>query len=307
MDTLVVIDGDVVQAVTALQKALLSSSGIRVMTEDELKVVTELKESLNACRESANLQKHDFYFERGLFTLEKLIGTSDDVSDSQICPVVESIPFISSPSLLEKVKLGSSEVPRMFMGLWQFSSPAWGSASKSKINQDFRKHVDAGLIAYDMADHYGDAEVTFGQFRSSQPDAQQIFCATKWAVFDHVEISKEVVAANVAERLTAINASMVDLLQFHWQDYNDHQYVEASKLLADHPQVRMLGLCNFDTQRMDEILASGVEVVSNQVQFSLIDLRPTFKMADCKDNELFGFALPHPIPSYFLSCRLPKR
>lgn len=31
---------------------------------------------------------------------------------------------------------------------------------------------------------------------------------------------------------------------------------------------------------MDEILESGAKVVSNQVQFSLIDLRPTFKMAE---------------------------
>lgn len=31
---------------------------------------------------------------------------------------------------------------------------------------------------------------------------------------------------------------------------------------------------------MNEILESGVQVVSNQVQFSLIDLRPTFKMAE---------------------------
>jgi diketogulonate reductase-like aldo/keto reductase len=31
---------------------------------------------------------------------------------------------------------------------------------------------------------------------------------------------------------------------------------------------------------MDEIIEGGVKIVSNQVQFSLIDLRPTFKMAE---------------------------
>jgi hypothetical protein len=31
---------------------------------------------------------------------------------------------------------------------------------------------------------------------------------------------------------------------------------------------------------MNEILETGVKVVSNQVQFSLIDLRPTFRMAN---------------------------
>lgn len=62
--------------------------------------------------------------------------------------------------------------------------------------------------------------------------------------------------------------------------YNDHQYVEACKLIEAHPGVQNLGLCNFDTPRMNEIVESGVTVVSNQVQFSLIDLRPTFKMAE---------------------------
>lgn len=61
--------------------------------------------------------------------------------------------------------------------------------------------------------------------------------------------------------------------------YEDHQYVEAARLLEQHPQVQSLGLCNFDTLRMNEIVENGVNVVSNQVQFSLIDLRPTFKMA----------------------------
>jgi diketogulonate reductase-like aldo/keto reductase len=56
--------------------------------------------------------------------------------------------------------------------------------------------------------------------------------------------------------------------------------VEACKLIEGHPQVQSLGLCNFDSLRMDEILESGVKVVSNQVQFSLVDLRPTFKMAE---------------------------
>ena len=51
-------------------------------------------------------------------------------------------------------------------------------------------------------------------------------------------------------------------------------------MIAQHPQVQNLGLCNFDTLRMTEILERGVRVVSNQVQFSLIDLRPTFKMAE---------------------------
>jgi hypothetical protein len=63
--------------------------------------------------------------------------------------------------------------------------------------------------------------------------------------------------------------------------------VKAVQLLRDDPRVQSVGLVNFDTQRMEEILDSGVEIVSNQVQFSLIDLRPTFLMGDsCKKHNV---------------------
>lgn len=48
--------------------------------------------------------------------------------------------------------------------------------------------------------------------------------------------------------------------------YNDHQYVEAAKLIEQDARVDNLGLCNFDTKHMDEIIESGVKIVSNQVQ-----------------------------------------
>lgn len=32
---------------------------------------------------------------------------------------------------------------------------------------------------------------------------------------------------------------------------------------------------------MDKIAEAGIPIVSNQVQFSLVDLRPTFAMGDC--------------------------
>jgi diketogulonate reductase-like aldo/keto reductase len=61
--------------------------------------------------------------------------------------------------------------------------------------------------------------------------------------------------------------------------------VKAIRFLHDDPRVQSVGLVNFDTQRMEEVIGSGVKIVSNQVQFSLVDLRPTFLMGDsCKKH-----------------------
>lgn len=40
------------------------------------------------------------------------------------------------------------DVPRVWTGLWQLSSPAWGTAPAARIRREMRKHVDKGFIAF---------------------------------------------------------------------------------------------------------------------------------------------------------------
>jgi hypothetical protein len=40
------------------------------------------------------------------------------------------------------------EVPRVWTGLWQLSSPAWGTAPAARIRREMRKHVDKGFLAF---------------------------------------------------------------------------------------------------------------------------------------------------------------
>ncbi len=69
---------------------------------------------------------------------------------------LESILSVDSSvaAKLEYFQLGPAKVPRLFNGLWQMSSPAWGSASSTKQNAALCELVRRGLVATDMADHY---------------------------------------------------------------------------------------------------------------------------------------------------------
>ena len=72
------------------------------------------------------------------------------------------------------------------------------------------------------------------------------------------------------------------MLQFHWWDYQDPTYLDALYHLAqlrDEGKIRLLSLTNFDTATLERIVDNGIEIVSNQVQYSLIDLRPEVQMA----------------------------
>ena len=74
----------------------------------------------------------------------------------------------------------------------------------------------------------------------------------------------------------------LDLLQFHWWDYRDARYLDALRHLADlrdEGKIRHLALTNFDTERLAIIAGHGIPIVSNQVQYSLVDRRPEARMA----------------------------
>lgn len=48
----------------------------------------------------------------------------------------------------ETFELGPFIVPRIWTGLWQLSSNAWGSASASKIRLGMSRHVELGYTAF---------------------------------------------------------------------------------------------------------------------------------------------------------------
>ncbi|KAK0475286.1 aldo/keto reductase [Armillaria novae-zelandiae] len=189
----------------------------------------------------------------------------------------------------ETFRLGPLQVPRLWTGLWQLSSNAWGSTSASKIRQAMSRHLESGYTAFDMADHYGSAEIIFGQFRQGQRCPSDIIGATKWCVFKNITPTRDVVETAVRERLQRMQTDHVDLLQFHWQEYGNKDYLPTLQILQDFRHnglITAIGLCNFDAVHTDEIctqLGRGV-IVSNQVQFSLIDTRPLHGMSDVCDR-----------------------
>ncbi|KAJ7641040.1 Aldo keto reductase [Roridomyces roridus] len=184
----------------------------------------------------------------------------------------------------ETFQLGEFTVPRLWTGLWQLSSNAWGTAPVSKVRQAMRRHVDLGHTAFDMADHYGSAEIIFGQFRVSLETPASVVGATKWCVFKSTEVTLEVVEEAVRQRMERMRTERVDLLQFHWQDYADKGYIQALEYLSQlkaRGLIAAIGLCNFDAVRTEEICAHfpGM-IVSNQVPFSVIDIRVLYAMKD---------------------------
>lgn len=278
--TLASVDGDIVQALTAVQKRLLSSKGSREFTAEEKPVMHALLTSMLQCRELWLNVGEDFPFERGISVMATMLCDSATTNTLLHHPTRYNNCIVRETAIasVETFPLRDISLPRLFSGLWQLSSPSWGVASQSQMFKQFAAYIGRGFTAFDMADHYGDAEVIFGRLRASLPHPSDVFGATKYCVFHNITVTPQVIRANVTERCRRMGAEKVDLLQFHWQDYNDRQYIRTLQLLQQDERVRYLGLCNFDTDRLHQVIESGVDIVTNQVQFSLIDARPRFRM-----------------------------
>jgi aryl-alcohol dehydrogenase-like predicted oxidoreductase len=76
----------------------------------------------------------------------------------------------------------------------------------------------------------------------------------------------------------------LDLVQFHWWDYSVPHYVDVAlelERLRRKGKIDRIGLTNFGTPQVREIVAAGVPVFSHQVQYSLLDDRPARGMVEC--------------------------
>ena len=154
---------------------------------------------------------------------------------------------------------------------------------------------EAGFTTWDLADHYGPAEDFIGDFlrrfavRHGVDRLPEIQAFTKW-VPRPGRMTRRVVEDAISISLTQMGMERLDLLQFHWWDYKNDGYLGALKHLSDLQQegkIRHLALTNFDTERLSAIADHGVRVVSNQVQYSLVDRRPEVRMARfCSDHPM---------------------
>jgi aryl-alcohol dehydrogenase-like predicted oxidoreductase len=174
---------------------------------------------------------------------------------------------------------------RLLNGMWQVSGAHGRINSQAAIASMLAYH-GAGFTTWDLADHYGPAEDFIGTFRWQLAEAQgeaalaDVHAFTKW-VPRPGPMTRQIVADNIAISLRRMSVDTLDLLQFHWWDYADSRYLDALTHLAhlqDEGQIRHLALTNFDTEHLQRIVDHGIRVVSNQVQYSLIDLRPEVRM-----------------------------
>ena len=176
---------------------------------------------------------------------------------------------------MEKTILAKNlEINRILNGMWQIAG-AHGQIESESAVSDMEKYHEAGFTTWDLADIYGPAESLIGEFRRKVGKKEKFQALTKF-VPNPGPMSNSIVTHYIEQSLKKMDTDCIDLLQFHWWDYNDISYLDALHHLSklqNEGKIKHLGLTNFDTERVKIMIENNFHIVSNQVQYSILDNR----------------------------------
>ncbi|MFO6463367.1 aldo/keto reductase [Jannaschia sp. KMU-145] len=199
----------------------------------------------------------------------------------------------------ERTTLGR-DVPirRLITGLWQMADQERDGKTLDldRAAEALVDYARAGFDTFDMADHYGSAEVVAGMAARAMRDAGETppTILTKWCPAPG-PMDIGVVRQGVETALDRLGLETVDVMQFHWWRYEMPEYLDAMEglmRLREEGLIREIGLTNFDAAHLHLLLKNGIDVASNQVCFSMLDRRAAgelSRVARANDVTLLAF------------------
>ncbi len=149
---------DIIQAIQAIKESKSRPSELKALLYELLQALADsnaycTESNLSLVYDRAQTQVVDAI--KLLYPSVHLNGYDKQTSSEDRLVVNFTGEDIANLKGVETVELGKKLiVPRMFNGFWQMSSPAWGSASATKVDDALLDLVKHGLVASDMADHY---------------------------------------------------------------------------------------------------------------------------------------------------------
>jgi aryl-alcohol dehydrogenase-like predicted oxidoreductase len=181
-------------------------------------------------------------------------------------------------------------ISRVIRGGWQLAG-GHGPIDRANAVSDLVAAFDAGISTFDCADIYTGVEELYGEFRArlrnerGEDAAAQVKVHTK--LVPDLAILPRITRADVERivdtSLRRLRMSALDLVQFHWWDYDEPRWLDVLGWLDQlrlKGKIRNIGGTNFDAAHVAAILEAGIPLLSLQVQYSLLDHRPESGLAD---------------------------
>ena len=181
-------------------------------------------------------------------------------------------------------------ISRVIKGGWQLAGDH-GEVRRTEAIADMEAFLDAGITTFDCADIYTGVEEMIGHFiadirnRRGAEVADRVVVHTKLVpdLGRLADIRPDEVEAIVDRSLRRLQIDRIPLVQFFWWDMATGNAVDALQVLKEcqkKGKIANLGVTNWDTPVMDRFCDAGFDIVSAQVQYSLLDRRPAGGFSD---------------------------
>ena len=175
-------------------------------------------------------------------------------------------------------------ISRVIRGGWQLAGDH-GAVARAAVSGDLAAYYDAGITTFDCADIYTGVEAMIGDFRADLLHHRGADALARLRV--HTKFVPDLallptltgadVRRIIDRSLQRLQTQRLDLVQFHWWDYDQPRYIEAALHLKDlqaEGKIALVSGTNFDAAHVADIAAAGVPFATLQVQYSLLDRRP---------------------------------
>ena len=185
------------------------------------------------------------------------------------------------------IKLGRSDIliSPMGVGTWAWGDNLiWGYGKGDYTDADLRDafeiSLEAGINFFDTAEVYGfgRSEKILGGFLKTEAVSKEkpIIVATKFFPFPF-RLNRQCLQKALRRSLIRLELNSVDLYQVHWPlpPIPIETWMEGLAQAISLGLTRTAGVSNFNSQQMHRahtaLAQRGIQMVSNQVKYSLLD------------------------------------
>jgi aryl-alcohol dehydrogenase-like predicted oxidoreductase len=185
----------------------------------------------------------------------------------------------------ERVRLGNSdlEISRIGIGTW-----AWGDRliwnygrgyDEPDLREAFAAALEAGIDFFDTAEVYGKGRSERFLGRFIRESGARAVVASKFMPYPW-RLRRRNLRSALKRSLDRLGISKVDLYQVHWPSppVSIETWMDAMADAVEDGLISTVGVSNFSLSQMrrahDALARRDVPLVSNQVQFNLLQRRP---------------------------------
>lgn len=177
------------------------------------------------------------------------------------------------------------QISRVIRGGWQLAGDH-GSVDRQEAIRDMEAFVDAGITTFDCADIYVGVEEMIGDFIADLRRRRGASVASRVVVHTKLVPDLTILESATADDIESIidrslrrlQVETLDLVQFYWWDLtlgNPMVMRDVFDRCRAKGKVRNVGVNNWDVAQTQPFVEAGIDLVSTQVQYSVLDRRPS--------------------------------